>query len=35
VELDDAAAMELQLIELSVVGKSFLCLHATPYVAYM
>ena len=35
VELDDAAAMEWQLIELSIVGKSFLCLHAARYVVYM
>ena len=28
VELDDAAVMEWQLVELSIVGKSFLCIHA-------
>jgi ParB family chromosome partitioning protein len=35
VQIDDAQALEWQLIELSIVGKSFLCLHAAPYVAYM
>jgi ParB-like chromosome segregation protein Spo0J len=29
VNLTDAEALEAQLIELSIVGKSFLCLHAT------
>ena len=33
--LTDAEALEAQLIELSIVGKSFLCLHAAPYVVYM
>jgi ParB family chromosome partitioning protein len=28
VNLTDAEALEAQLIELSIVGKSFLCLHA-------
>jgi ParB/RepB/Spo0J family partition protein len=35
VELDDVAAQEWQLIELSIVGKSFLCIHAARYVVYM
>jgi ParB family transcriptional regulator, chromosome partitioning protein len=35
VELNDAQAMEWQLIELSTVGKSFLCRHAARYVVYM
>jgi ParB family transcriptional regulator, chromosome partitioning protein len=35
VELDDAAAMEWQLVELSIVVKHFLCLRAAPYVLYM
>jgi len=35
VDLTDAQALEAQLVELSIVGKSFLCLHAAPYVAYM
>jgi ParB family chromosome partitioning protein len=35
VELDDTAAMEWQLVELSIVGKSFLCIHAARYVVYM
>src|SRR5260370_15762904 len=29
VDIDDAQAQEWQLIELSIVGKSFLCLYAT------
>jgi hypothetical protein len=29
VNLTDAEALEAQLIELSIVGKSFLCLYAT------
>jgi len=35
VELSDAACVETQLVELSVVGKSFLCLLAAPHVVYM
>jgi ParB/RepB/Spo0J family partition protein len=35
VNLTDAEALEAQLIELSIVGKSFLCLHATWHVVYM
>ncbi|MGA9473888.1 MAG: ParB N-terminal domain-containing protein [Terriglobales bacterium] len=35
VNLTDAKALEAQLIELSIVGKSFLCLHAARYVVYM
>src|ERR1700678_1584577 len=33
--LTDAEALEAQLIELSIVGKSFRCLHAARYVVYM
>ena len=35
VHLTDAEALEAQLIELSIVGKSFLCLYATWHVVYM
>ena len=35
VNLSDAEALEAQLVELSIVGKSFLCLHAARYVVYM
>jgi ParB family chromosome partitioning protein len=35
VEIDDAQALEWQLVELSIVGKSFLCIHAARYVVYM
>jgi ParB family chromosome partitioning protein len=35
VEIDDAQALEWQLLDLSIVGKSFLCLHAARYVVYM
>jgi ParB family transcriptional regulator, chromosome partitioning protein len=35
VELTDAQALEWQLIELSIVGKSFLCIYAARYVVYM
>ena len=35
VELTDAQALEWQLIELSIVGKSFLCLYANWHVVYM
>jgi ParB-like chromosome segregation protein Spo0J len=34
-ELTVTQCFELQLIELSIVGKSFLCLHKARYVAYM
>ena len=35
VQLADEQAVEWMLIELSIVGKSFLCLHATWHVVYM
>jgi ParB family chromosome partitioning protein len=35
VQIDDAQAIEWQLVELSIVGKSFLCLYATWHVVYM
>src|SRR6202046_2604563 len=35
VEIDDAQALEWALVELSIVGKSFLCIHAARYVVYM
>jgi len=35
VHLSDAETLEAQLIELSIVGKSFLCLYATWQVVYM
>jgi ParB family chromosome partitioning protein len=35
VEIDDAQALEWQLVELSIVVKRFLCLRAAPYVLYM
>jgi ParB family chromosome partitioning protein len=35
VNLTDAEALEAQLIELSIVGKSFLCIHAARYIVYM
>ncbi|WP_263351308.1 ParB N-terminal domain-containing protein [Acidicapsa acidisoli] len=35
VELDDVAAQEWQLVELSTVGKFFLSLHAARHVVYM
>jgi ParB-like chromosome segregation protein Spo0J len=35
VELTDAQSQEWQLVELSIVGKSFLCIHAARYVVYM
>jgi ParB family transcriptional regulator, chromosome partitioning protein len=35
VNLTDAQALEAQLVELSIVGKSFLCIHAARYVVYM
>jgi ParB family transcriptional regulator, chromosome partitioning protein len=34
-EMTDAQVLEAQLIELSIVGKSFLCLYATWHVVYM
>jgi len=34
-ELTDPQVLEWQLVELSIVGKSFLCLHAARYVVYM
>jgi ParB family transcriptional regulator, chromosome partitioning protein len=33
--MTDAEVLEAQLVELSIVGKSFLCLHAARYVVYM
>ena len=33
--MTDAEVLEAQLIELSIVGKSFLCLHVARYVVYM
>jgi ParB family chromosome partitioning protein len=35
VQLSEEQAIEWQLVELSIVGKSFLCLHAARYVVYM
>jgi len=35
VELTDAQSLEWALVELSIVGKSFLCIHAAWYVLYM
>jgi ParB family chromosome partitioning protein len=35
VRLSDAEALEAQLVELSIVGKSFRCLHAILHVVYM
>ena len=35
VQLSDEQSLEWQIIELSIVGKSFLCLHAAQYVVYM
>ena len=35
VELTDAQALEWQLIELSIVGKNFLCLYAPRHVVCM
>jgi ParB family chromosome partitioning protein len=35
VDINDAQALEWQLIELSIVGNSFLCLYATWHVVYM
>jgi hypothetical protein len=33
--MTDAEVLEAQLVELSIVGKSFLCLHVARYVVYM
>jgi hypothetical protein len=35
VQLSDKQALEWQLIELSIVGKSFNCLHVGRHVVYM
>jgi hypothetical protein len=35
VQLSDEQALEWQLIELSLVGKTFLCLYALRHVAYI
>jgi ParB family chromosome partitioning protein len=35
VNLTDAEALEAQLIELSIVGNSFLCFHAARHVFYI
>jgi ParB family transcriptional regulator, chromosome partitioning protein len=35
VHLSDAETLEAQLVELSIVGNSFLCLYATWHVVYM
>jgi ParB-like chromosome segregation protein Spo0J len=35
VEIDDAQALEWQLVELSIVGKNFLCLYALRHVVYI
>jgi ParB family chromosome partitioning protein len=35
VQLSDEQSLEWQIIELSIVGKSFLCLYATWHVVYM
>jgi ParB family transcriptional regulator, chromosome partitioning protein len=35
VQLTDAEALEAQVVELSIVSKSFLCLYATWHVVYM
>jgi ParB family transcriptional regulator, chromosome partitioning protein len=35
VDIDDAQALEWALVELSIVGKSFLCVHPARYVVYM
>jgi ParB-like chromosome segregation protein Spo0J len=35
VNLSDAEVLEAQLVELSIVGKSFLCIHAARYIVYM
>ena len=33
--ITDAEVLEAQLVELSIVGNSFLCLYATWHVVYM
>jgi len=33
--MTDAEVLEAQLIELSIVGKSFRCLHAVRHIVYM
>jgi ParB family chromosome partitioning protein len=33
--MSDAEVLEAQLIELSIVGKSFRCLHAVRHIVYM
>jgi ParB family transcriptional regulator, chromosome partitioning protein len=35
VQLSDEQSLEWQIIDLSIVGKSFLCLYATWHVVYM
>jgi ParB family chromosome partitioning protein len=35
VQLSDEQALEWMLVELSIVGKSFLCLHAMRHIVYM
>jgi ParB-like chromosome segregation protein Spo0J len=35
VNLTDAQALEAQLVELSIVGKSFRCPHAVLHIVYM
>ena len=35
VEIDDAKALEWQLVELSIIGKSFLCPNDARHVIYM
>jgi ParB family chromosome partitioning protein len=35
VQLSDEQALEWMLVELSIVGKSFRCLHAVLHVVYM
>jgi ParB-like chromosome segregation protein Spo0J len=35
VQIDDTQVLEWQLVELSIVGKSLLCLYATWHVVYM
>jgi hypothetical protein len=34
-EMSDAEVLEAQLVELSIVGKSFLCLPTTQHIVYM
>ena len=35
VDINDAQALEWQLVELSIVGKNYLCLHAPRHMVYM